>query len=151
MFAPPFKQWLRNYRVQKTWLNKWHKYTLGRLHLVDLQLSTMEKCTSEATFKVCRSSRTLAAKDPEELDVSYRRKHSTPCYSLFLSMDCNRQTISSDVDICTADKFGLVDPSPCSAVSFESIGSGAGSIPATLARGGEGWKQWSSFQQFCSY
>lgn len=45
----------------------------------------------------------LAAKDPKELDVSYRRKRSTPCYSLFLSTDCNRQTVGSDVDVRTAD------------------------------------------------
>lgn len=63
----------------------------------------MEKPTSEAAFRVCGSSRILAAKDPEELGVSYRRKHSTPCHGLFLSMDYNRRTISSDVDVHTAD------------------------------------------------
>lgn len=63
----------------------------------------MEKYTSKDAFKVCRSSRMLTAKDLEELHVSYRRKHIKPCYSLLLSLDCNRQTISSGADVHTVD------------------------------------------------
>jgi len=77
----------------------------------------VEKGTSAAAFRVCGSSGMLAAKDPDELHLSYRRKHSILCYSLVLSLDYDRQTVSSDVGVRAADS-GLDWWIPAHAVRF---------------------------------